>query len=61
MGAEDHVENLDKEGYRSIGKMFLSHVWDTIWARSLAELKTLDGFLNLVRVVNVCSLAGVRM
>jgi hypothetical protein len=50
MGAEDRVENLDTKGYRSLGKMFQCPVRDTVRAGSLADLKTHDGFLNLVRV-----------
>jgi hypothetical protein len=50
MGAEDRVENLDKNGYRSLGKMLQCPVRETVRARSLADLQTPDGFLNLVRV-----------
>jgi hypothetical protein len=50
MGAEDRVENLDKKGYRYLEKMLQFPVRDTVRARSLAYLKTPDGFLNLVRV-----------
>jgi hypothetical protein len=50
MGAEDRVENLDKEGYRSLGKMLQCLVRDTVRTRRHAEPKTPDGFLNLVRV-----------
>jgi hypothetical protein len=48
--AEDRVGNLDKKGYRSLGKMLQCPVRDTVMARSLDDLKTPDGFLNLVRV-----------
>jgi hypothetical protein len=54
MGAEDRVENLDKEGYRSLGKMLQCPVRGPVRARSLADLKTPDGFLNLVRVGQLC-------
>jgi hypothetical protein len=50
MFAEDRVENLEKKGYRSLGKMLQCPVRDTVRTRSLAELKTPDGFLTLVRV-----------
>jgi hypothetical protein len=50
MVGEDHVENLDQEGYRSLGKMLQCPVRDTVWVRNLADLKAPDGFLNLVRV-----------
>jgi hypothetical protein len=50
MGEEDRVENLDKEGYRSLGKMLQCPVRVTVWARSLADIKVPDGFLNLVWV-----------
>jgi hypothetical protein len=50
MGADNRVENLGEEGYRSLGKMLQGPVRDTIWARSLADLESLDGFMNLVRV-----------
>jgi len=50
MGEENRIENLDQEGYRSLGKMLQGPVRDTVWARSLADPKTPDGFLNLVRV-----------
>jgi hypothetical protein len=50
MGREDRVENRDKNGYRSLENMFQCPVRDTVMARSLTELKTPVGFLNLVRV-----------
>jgi hypothetical protein len=50
MGAEDRDENLDKEGYRWLGKMLQCHMRKTVRVRSLDDLKALDGFLNLVRV-----------
>jgi hypothetical protein len=60
MGAEDRVENLDKEGYCSHGKMLQVSVWDTVRVRSLAELKASDGFLYPRQwLVNFGSLAGV--
>jgi hypothetical protein len=48
VGAEDRVEKQDQEGYGSFGKMFQGSVRDTIWVRSLANLKTLDDFLNFL-------------
>ena len=48
--AEDRVENLGEEGYHSLRKMLQGPFRDTVWARSLADLNTPDGFLNLVRV-----------
>jgi ppGpp synthetase/RelA/SpoT-type nucleotidyltranferase len=48
VGAEDRIQNLDKKGYRSLGKMLQCPVRDTARARSLADLKAPDGFLNLV-------------
>jgi hypothetical protein len=49
MGAEDRFENLDKMGYPSLGKMLQCPARDSVSARSLADLKTPDGFLNLLR------------
>jgi hypothetical protein len=50
MGDENGIENLDHEGYRSLGVMLQGPVRDTVWARSLADFGTPDGFVNLVRV-----------
>jgi hypothetical protein len=50
MGEEDGVEDLDREEYRSLGKMLQSSVRYTVRARSLADLETPDGFVNLVMV-----------
>jgi hypothetical protein len=47
--AEDYFENLDKERYRTLGNTLQCPVRDTVRARSLADLKAPDGFLNLVR------------
>jgi hypothetical protein len=49
MGAENRVEDIGEEGNRSLGKMLQRPVRDTVRARSLAELETPDGFVNLVR------------
>jgi hypothetical protein len=40
MGEEDRIENLDKEGYRSLWDMLQGPVRDTVRARSLADLET---------------------
>jgi hypothetical protein len=50
MGEKHRIENLGQEGYRLLGKMLQGPVRHTVWARSLADLETPDGFLNLVRV-----------
>ena len=50
MGQEDSFENQDQEGYSLLWEMLQDPVQDTFRARSLAELETPDGFLNLVRV-----------
>jgi hypothetical protein len=49
MGEEEGVENLDQKGYRSLWEIHQDPVRDTVQARSLADLETLDGFMNLVR------------
>jgi hypothetical protein len=50
MGEEDSVKDLDQEKYRSLGKMLQGSVWYTVWTRNLADLETLDEFVNLARV-----------
>jgi hypothetical protein len=50
MGEENCIEDPDQEGYRSLGKMLQGSVRYTVWARSLDDLETPNGFLNLVRV-----------
>jgi len=50
MGEENRIEDLGQEGNRSLGKMLQGPVRYAVWARSLAELETPDGFVNLVRV-----------
>jgi hypothetical protein len=47
MGEEDRSENQDKEGYHSLWEMLQGPFRDTVWARSLSDLETSDGFLNL--------------
>ena len=49
MGAENRVEDMGEEGNLSLGKMLQCPVRDTVRARSLAELETPDGCVNLVR------------
>jgi len=43
MGEEMCDEDLDQEGYRSLGKTLQGSVRYTLWARSLAETETPDG------------------
>jgi hypothetical protein len=50
MAEENSVKNQDKEGYRSLWEMLQSPVRDTIRARSLADLDTSGGLLNLLCV-----------
>jgi len=49
VGAENRVEDMGDEGNRSLGKMLHCPVRDTVRARSLADLETSDGSVNLVR------------
>ena len=49
MGVENCVVDTGKEGNHSPGKMLQCPVWYTVRARSLADLETPDGFVNLVR------------
>jgi hypothetical protein len=49
MGEENRIEDLGQERYRLLEKIHESPVLYTIWARSLADLETIDGLLNLVR------------
>ena len=56
MGAENRVDTGD-EGNRSSGKMLQCPVRYTVRARSLADLETPDGFVNLVMGG---SLAGLK-
>ena len=50
MGEEHCIEDLNRERYRSMGKMLQVPVRDTIRARRLVDLENPDGFLDLVRV-----------
>ena len=58
-GTEKRVEDMGEEGNGSLGKMLQFPVRDSVRARSLADLETLDGCVNLVVVVNCGSLAGL--
>ena len=49
MAAENRIEDMGEEGNRSLGKMLLGPVRDTVRARSLTDLDTPDGVVNLVR------------
>jgi hypothetical protein len=50
MSEEDGVEDLDQQEYRSLGKILQGSVWYAVRARSLADLETPDGFMNLIKV-----------
>jgi len=50
MGEEKCVEDVEQEGYRSLGKMLKGSIRINVWARSLTELETPDGFAIFVRV-----------
>jgi len=50
MGDWDCIEDQDQEGYPSLWEMLQGPVRDSVRARSLADLETPDGFLNLLRV-----------
>jgi hypothetical protein len=50
LGAEDRIEDVDEERCRSHGKMLQGPIWDTVRAKSLADLKATDGFQNIVGV-----------
>jgi len=49
MGAEDRFEDTGVEGNRSLGKVLQCPVWYAVRTRSLADLETPDGFVNLDR------------
>jgi len=49
MGEEDSIEDQDQEGYRSLWEMLQSPLRATVRARSLFDLLSPDGFLNLLR------------
>jgi len=50
MGVEDRIDCFDKEGYGSLGKMHQGSLRNTVWVWSLADIETLDDFVNLARV-----------
>ena len=50
MGEEDRIDIQDQQVYRSLWEVLQGHVRNTVWAWSLADLETPDGFLNLLRV-----------
>ena len=50
MGEKERVEKSEQEGYRSLWEMHQSPVRDSVLARSLADLGTPDGSLNLLRI-----------
>jgi len=60
MGTENHVEDTGEEGNRSLGKVLQCSLQYIIRARSLADLDNHDGFVNLVRMFDWCSLAGLK-
>jgi len=60
IGEDNRIENLEQERYCSLVKMLRGPVRDTVRARSLAGLETPDGFMNLVGLVILGSLAGAR-
>jgi len=49
LGKENCFENQDQKGYRSLWEMLQGPVRNSVWAQSLADLQTPDGFLNLLR------------
>ena len=49
MSAENRVEDMGKEGNRSLGEVLQCPVRDTVRARGLSELETPVGCVNLVR------------
>ena len=50
MSEEDSVKNQDQDVYRSLWEMLQSPARDSVRTRSLEELQTPDGFLNLLTV-----------
>ena len=60
MGKEHCIEDLNQEGYCSLGKIFQGSARNTVGSWRLVDLETPDGFLDLVRVGNSGSLTGVR-
>jgi hypothetical protein len=50
MGENHSFEDLNEEGYPSLGKMFQGSVKNTVGTWRLVDLESPDGFLDLVRV-----------
>jgi hypothetical protein len=49
MGAENRVKEMGEEGKHSFGKMLQCPIRYIFLARSVADLETRDGFVNLVK------------
>jgi hypothetical protein len=49
MCAEYRVDDMSEEGNHPIRKIFQCPIRNTVRVRSLANLETNDGFVNLVR------------
>jgi hypothetical protein len=56
--AENGVEDTGEEGNRSLGKVLQCPVRYTVRTRSLADLETPDGLVNLVRCGKLCFAGG---
>jgi len=50
MEAENRVENLDEEAYRSLGNILQGLVLDTVLFQSLTDIETPHCFVKLDRV-----------
>jgi hypothetical protein len=50
MVVEDYIEYLDEEGFHLLGKTLQGSLQNTVWVWSLAEIETLDDFVNLASV-----------
>jgi len=50
MVAENRIENLGQEVYRSLLNMIYGPLRDTVRARSLADIVTHEGFPDIVKV-----------
>jgi len=50
MGEENIVEDAEQDRYHSLGEMLQGSVRYSVSARTLADLETPDGFVDLVRV-----------
>jgi len=49
MGEEHSIEDLNEQGYRSLGKMFQGSVRDTVGAWRHVDFEIPDVFLDFVR------------